>query len=99
MEFPRIEVPPKKVVEVIYDADADIATIKWSDGTVEEVIVLELVYGPQGTWARLTPASNPEYVICITQSATMPAECYIVHEKPVIPEELPPELPPEEVIT
>jgi hypothetical protein len=88
-EPPKIEVPTRKVVEITYEPDNDRATLKWSDGTTEEVIVLELVWGPQGTWARLTPLNDPTYVICVTQSATMPPETYIVYETPHIPDEPP----------
>jgi hypothetical protein len=88
-EPPKIEVPTRKVVEITYEPDSDRATLKWSDGTTEEVIVLELIWGPQGTWARLTPVNDPTYVICVTQSATMPPETYIVYEAPHIPDEPP----------
>jgi hypothetical protein len=102
-EPPKIEVPTRKVVEITYEPDTDKATLKWNDGTTEEVIVLELIWGPQGTWARLTPLNDPTYVICVTQSATMPPETYIVYETPYIPEE-PPQLiaeqaPPTEEVT
>ena len=89
-EPPKIEVPTRKVVEITYEPDADKATLKWDDGTVQEVIVLELVWGPQGTWARLTPLDDPTCVICVTQSDGMPPETYIVHETPHIPDEPPP---------
>jgi hypothetical protein len=104
-EPPKIEVPKVKVVEITYEPDTDRATLKWSDGTTQEVIVLELIWGPQGTWARLTPLKDPTYVICVTQSATMPPETYIVYETPVIPDEPPQPIteqappPIEEVIT
>jgi hypothetical protein len=88
-ESPKIKVPTRKVVEITYEPDTDRATLKWSDGTTEEVIVLELIWGAQGTWARLTPLKDPTYVICVTQSATMPPETYIVYETPYIPEEPP----------
>ena len=84
---PMIEVPERKVVEIEWDTERDTATITWSDGTVQSVLILELVYGPQGTWAKLTPVDNPIYVICVTQSATMPSEIYIVREVPEIPEQ------------
>ena len=84
---PKIEVPKAKVVEIEWDTERDTATITWSDGTVQSVLILELVYGPQGTWAKLTPVDDPTYVICVTQSATMPSETYIVHEVPEIPEQ------------
>lgn len=88
-EPPKIEVPTRKVVEIAYEPDSDKATLKWSDGTTEEAIVLELIWGSQGTWARLTPVNDPTYIICVTQSATMPPETYIVHEAPYIPDEPP----------
>jgi len=84
---PKIEVPKAKVVEIEWDTEQNTATITWSDGTVQSVLILELIYGPQGTWAKLTPVDDPTYVICVTQSATMPAETYIVHEVPIIPEQ------------
>jgi len=80
-------VPNRKVTTIEWDTASDTATVVWSDGSREEMIILELVFGPQGTWARLTPANNPTYVVCITQSATMPSETYIVHEAPEIPEQ------------
>jgi len=86
-EAPRIEVPNRKVTTIEWDTASDTATVVWSDGSREEMVILELVFGPQGTWARLTPADNPTYVICVTQSATMPSETYIVHEAPEIPEQ------------
>ena len=95
---PRIEVPQRKVVRLTYDPTQDTAVITWSDGTTEEVLVLEFVYGPQGTWARLTPVNDPTYVICVTQSANMPSGTYIVYEPPYIPDEpviLTPEAQPE----
>jgi hypothetical protein len=103
-EPPKIEVPARKVVEITYEPDTDRATLKWDDRTTQEVIVLELVWGPQGTWARLTPLNNPTYVICVTQSATMPPETYIVYETPVIPDEPPQPIseqapPPTEEVT
>jgi len=84
---PMIEVPGRKVVEIEWDTEQDTATITWSDGTVQSVLILELIFGPQGTWAKLTPVDDPTYVICVTQSATMPSETYIVHEVPEIPEQ------------
>jgi len=95
-EPPTIEVPARKVVEITYEPDTHRATLKWDDGTVQEVIVLELVWGPQGTWARLTPLDDPTYVICVTQSDGMPPETYIVYETPHIPDEPP---PPSEGVT
>jgi len=85
-EMPTIEVPNRKVTAIEWDMDSDTATVVWSDGTREEMIILDLVFGPQGTWARLTPVENPTFVVCVTQSATMPSETYIVYEKPDIPE-------------
>jgi hypothetical protein len=85
-EAPRIEVPNRKVTAIEWDTESDTATVVWSDGSREEMIILELVFGPQGTWARLTPAHNPTYVVCVTQSATMPSETYLVHREPEIPE-------------
>jgi hypothetical protein len=86
-EAPRIEVPNRKVTAIEWNTESEIATVVWSDRSREEMIILELVFGPQGTWARLTPADNPTYVVCVTQSATMPSETYIVHEAPEIPEQ------------
>ena len=77
----------RKVTKIEWDTESDVVVIEWSDGKREEAILLELTYGPQGTWARLTPADDPTYVICVTQSATMPSETYIVHEVPIIPEQ------------
>jgi len=94
-EVPRIEVPNRKVTVIEWDTESDIATVVWSDGSRNEMILLELVFGPQGTWARLTPADNPTHIVCVTQSSTMPSETYIVHEAPAIPEQ-PPLVPPEE---
>ena len=79
--------PDRKVTKIEWDTESDVVVIEWSDGKREEAILLELTYGPQGTWARLTPADDPTYVICVTQSATMPSETYIVHEVPIIPEQ------------
>jgi hypothetical protein len=84
---PRIEVPNRKVTAIEWDTESDIVTVVWSDRNREAMIILELVFGPQGTWARLTPVNNPTYVVCITQSSTMPSETYIVHEVPEIPEQ------------
>jgi hypothetical protein len=86
-EAPRIEVPERKVTSIEWDTASDTATVVWSDRSREEMIILEFVFGPQGTWARLTPANNPTYVVCVTQSATMPSETYIVYEAPEIPEQ------------
>jgi hypothetical protein len=94
-EAPRIEVPNRKVTAIEWDTESDAATVVWSDRSRDEMILLELVFGPQGTWARLTPANNPTYVVCVTQSASMPSETYIVHEAPEIPEQ-PSIVPPEE---
>jgi hypothetical protein len=80
-------VPDRKVTKIEWDTEFDFVVIEWSDGRQEEAILLELIYGPQGTWARLTPADDPTYVICVTQSATMPSETYILHEVPLIPEQ------------
>jgi hypothetical protein len=96
LEPPKVEVPTRKVVEITYEPDTDRATLKWDDGTIQEVIVLELIWGPQGTWARLTPLDDPTYVICVTQSDGMPPETYIVYETPYIPDEPP---PPSEGVT
>jgi hypothetical protein len=86
-EAPRIEVPNRKVTAIEWDTESNTATVVWSDRSREEMIILELVFGPQGTWARLTPANNPTYVVCVTQSASMPSGTYIVHEAPEIPEQ------------
>jgi hypothetical protein len=86
-EAPRIEVPNRKVTAIEWVTESDTATVVWSDRSREEMIILEFVFGPQGTWARLTPANNPTYVVCVTQSSTMPSETYIVHEAPEIPEQ------------
>ncbi len=86
-EAPRIEVPNRKVAAIEWNTESDTATVIWSDRSREEMIILELVFGPQGTWTRLTPANNPAYVVCVTQSATMPPETYIVHAAPEIPEQ------------
>ena len=96
LDAPRIEVPNRKVTAIEWDTESDIATVVWSDGSRNEMILLELVFGPQGTWARLTPANNPTYVVCVTQSATMPSGTYIVHEAPEIPEQQPLVLPEEQ---
>jgi len=87
VRLPEIEVPERKVTKIEWDTASDTVEIEWSDGTKEEAILIELVFGPQGTWAKLTPAANPTYVICVTQSATMSSETYIVHEVPIIPEQ------------
>jgi hypothetical protein len=84
-EEPRIEVPKRKVTSIEWDTASDTATVVWSDRSREEMIILEFVFGPQGTWSRLTPANNPTYVVCVTQSSTMPSETYIVYEAPEIP--------------
>ena len=86
-EAQRIEVPKRKVTAIEWDTESDTATVVWSDRSREEMIILELVFGPQGTWARLTPVNNPTYIVCVTQSSTMPSETYIVHEAPEIPEQ------------
>jgi hypothetical protein len=86
-EAQRIEVPKRKVTAIEWDTESDTVTVIWSDRSREEMIILELVFGPQGTWARLTPVNNPTYIVCVTQSATMPSETYIVHEAPEIPEQ------------
>jgi len=86
-EASRIEVPKRKVTAIEWDTESDTVTVIWSDRSREEMIILELVFGPQGTWARLTPANNPTYIVCVTQSATMPSETYIVYEVPEIPEQ------------
>jgi len=86
-EASRIEVPNRKVTSIEWDIESDTVTVVWSDRSHEEMIILELVFGPQGTWARLTPANNPTYIVCVTQSATMPSETYIVYEVPEIPEQ------------
>jgi hypothetical protein len=103
LEPPKIKVPARKVVEITYEPDMDRATLKWDDGTTQEVIILELIWGPQGTWARLTPLNDPTYIICVTQSAAMPPETYIVYETPIIPDEPPQPIseqaPPTEVVT
>lgn len=97
-EAPRIERPNRKVTAIEWDTKSDIATVVWSDRSREEMIILELVFGPQGTWARLTPVNNPTYIVCITQSSTMPSETYIVHEAPEIPEQLLIVLPEEQTL-
>jgi hypothetical protein len=86
-EAPRIEVPNRKVTAIEWNTESDVATVVWSDRSREEMLILELVFGPQGTWARLTPANSPTYVVCVTQSASMPSETYIVHAAPEIPEQ------------
>jgi hypothetical protein len=86
-EAPRIEVPNRKVTAIEWDTESDTATVVWSDRSREEMVILELVFSPQGTWARLTPVNNPTYVVCVTQSATMPSETYIAHEAPEVPEQ------------
>jgi hypothetical protein len=86
-EAPRIEVPNRKVTAIEWDTESDTATVVWSDRSREEMLILELIFGPQGTWARLTPVNNPTYVVCVTQSSTMPSETYIVREAPEIPEQ------------
>jgi hypothetical protein len=98
-EAPRIEVPNRKVTEIEWNTESDTVTVVWSDRSREEMIILELVFGPQGTWARLTPANNPTYVVCVTQSATMPSETYIVREAPEVPEQPLIVLPEEQTLT
>jgi hypothetical protein len=63
------------------------------------MLILELIFGPQGTWARLTPVNNPTYVVCVTQSSTMPSETYIVREAPEIPEQPMIVLPEEQTLS
>lgn len=92
----RVEVPQAKVVEIEFDPETNVGICKWSDGKVDEVYVLEFVYGAQGTWARLVPKQNPSYVICVGQSGTMASVTYIVHEDVFIPDEAPIETPVEE---
>jgi hypothetical protein len=98
-EAPRIEVPNRKVTAIEWDTESDIATVVWSDKSREEMIILELAFGPQGTWAQLTPVNNPTYVVCVTQSATMPSETYIVYRAPEIPEQPLIVLPEEQTLT
>jgi len=86
-EVPKIEVQNRKVIAIEWDTESDTAVVTWSDREREKMTILELVFGPQGTWARLMPVENPTFIVCVTQSATMPSETYIVHEVPVIPEQ------------
>ena len=81
--------PKWKVVSISIDPNREYAVARLSDGSQINVIVLELTYGPNGTWARLVPANDPTYVIAVTQSGKMPSETYIIKETPFIPEELP----------
>jgi hypothetical protein len=98
-EAPRIEVPNRKVTAIEWDTESDTATVVWSDRSREEMLILELIFGPQGTWARLTPVNNPTYVVCVTQSSTMPSETYIVREAPEIPEQPMIVLPEEQTLS
>jgi hypothetical protein len=98
-EAPRIEVPNRKVTAIEWDTESDTATVVWSDRSREEMLILELIFGPQGTWARLTPVKNPTYIVCVTQSSTMPSETYIVREAPEIPEQPMIVLPEEQTLS
>lgn len=99
-----IEIPKWKVSQLEIDIETNEVILIGTGNTRIECYLLEFVYGPQGTLARLTPKNDPNYVIYISQSATMEPAVYIVKERPSIPDEpsapwAEPELPVGETTT
>lgn len=86
----KVVVPNDEIDRVEIDLDTGECVVVWKRSRRQQTgITIELVYGPQGTLARIALDDEPDRVLCIGQSGRMQPVCFYYLEPPVIPEDPP----------
>lgn len=83
-------VPDDEIDSIVINIDTGECVVRWKKSKRDQTgIAIELVYGSQGTWARIAIDGESDKTLCVSQSGNMPPVCFYYAETPIIPEDHP----------